>query len=341
MTRKFFVRSVTVILLVWGIYISGMGYLDKAIQIFGMDLVKDSNQEYLNDSFDKAVTGFLILSGIKSGLAVIEGSEIGVGFNLELGDLVQSVYDYVDVAWKTALAGGTIVLLTRLMLQAAEMIDHWFLALLLFFLLMSLVFKWFFPRFLKASRFFKEAYFFLIIFTVVLYLVLPFSISCSAFLSEKITQPLIQESHDSFESIKEDFSYDQISKRLFTGEKTEDESWLTRFNILDKFNRAGEKINEQAQYFREKTKNIAIWTIQLIAGYLFDSIIFPLTFFFLIFVITKSILLFLFEKRKSQSLMDDVNILIQKYYGTGGTKPVRPKPRRRPIKKIRRYSINS
>jgi len=319
------------------VYFSAVGYIDKAIDIFGMGDVAASNGKYLDQSFDKAVTGFLILSGIKSGLAVIEGSEIGVGFNLEIGDLVQSVYDYVDIAWKTALAGGTIVLLTKLMLQAAEMVDHWVLSALLSFLLISLIIKWFLPKFIKLSVILKEAYFFLIVFTIVLYLVLPFSITCSAFLSEKITRPLIQDSQRSFEKIKNEFSINEITERIFTeDQQTEkDESWFSALNIKAKFDRIGRNIKEQAEYFKEKTKNIAIWTIQLIAGYLFDSIIFPLTFFIFLFMITKSVLLFIFEKRKNQSMIDDLSILVKKYYGrTEKEKPVKKKFRMRPMRKI-------
>ncbi len=340
MILKNLFRWVVIILLVFSIYFSAVGYIDKAIDIIGMGDVAASNDEYLEQSFDKAVNGFLILSGIKSGLAVIEGSEVGVGFNLELGDLVQSVYDYVDIAWKTALAGGTIVLLTRLLLQAADMVDHWFLSTLLFFLLISLMIKWFLPKFLKFSSLLKEIYFFLIIFTIVLYIVLPFSITCSAFLSEKITRPLIQESQSSFESIKDEFSIDEISERIFAEEQTADEdgTWLSKLNIKAKLDRVGKNIKELANYFKEKTKNIAIWTIQLIAGYLFDSIIFPITFFIFLFIITKSVLLFLFEKRKNQTMVEDFSNLIIKYYGRVNKKePVKKKYRMKPMRKIRHF----
>ena len=85
------------------------GILDKSIGFFGMQRLGEANDAYLQEAFDRSLSGFLILSGIKSGLAVIEGSEVGIGFNLEIGDIVQSVYDYVDIAWKTALAGGAVL----------------------------------------------------------------------------------------------------------------------------------------------------------------------------------------------------------------------------------------
>ena len=99
-------------------FAAATGMLDKSIGFFGMQRLGDANDAYLQDAFDRSLAGFLVLSGIKSGLAVIEGSEVGIGFNLEIGDIVQSVYDYVDIAWKTALAGGTFLLITRLSLEA-------------------------------------------------------------------------------------------------------------------------------------------------------------------------------------------------------------------------------
>ncbi len=54
--------------------------MDKTINFLGMQQVADSNDAYLQAAFDRSLAGFLVLSGIKSGLAVIEGSEVGIGF---------------------------------------------------------------------------------------------------------------------------------------------------------------------------------------------------------------------------------------------------------------------
>ena len=100
-----------------GILLAGTGLLDRAVQYTGLGALESANQHYLEDSYDRALNGFLVLSAVKSGLAVIEGSEVGIGFSFQVGDLVQSVYDYVNIAWKTVLAGGTVLLITRLALE--------------------------------------------------------------------------------------------------------------------------------------------------------------------------------------------------------------------------------
>ena len=331
MNWKYIQKVLIIILLMGAVFLAATEYLDKPIEKIGMRKISSANEKYLSDSFNKAVTGFLVLSGIKSGLAVIEGSEIGVGFNLEIGDIVQSVYDYVDIAWKTALAGGTVILLTRLLLQSVALIDHWCLSMMFAALVAFLIVSWFFPKYVKTSRLLKEATFFLTVFSVVLYIVLPFSITGAAFLSEKITKPLIQESHKSFENIKEDFSLGSITDRLFPDEQEKDDSWFFELNIKAKYEKIKYRIEELAQYFKEKTRNIAIWTIQLIAGYLFDAIIFPVTFFIILFIITKSVLLYLFENRRYQSFKEDIESMVKKYYGSS-EKTVRKPYRQIPIR---------
>ncbi|MBW2119095.1 MAG: hypothetical protein JRH09_14405, partial [Deltaproteobacteria bacterium] len=77
-------------------YLAGGGNIDRYFEMCGMHKITTSNEKYLPNSFDKALDGFLVLSGIKMGLAVVEGSEVGIGFNLEIGDLVQAAYGYVD-----------------------------------------------------------------------------------------------------------------------------------------------------------------------------------------------------------------------------------------------------
>jgi len=326
-------RVLLLLLLLAGVYFAAIEILDRPIRYLGMAKVARSNEQYLSESFDKAVSGFLILSGIKSGLAVIEGSEVGVGFNLELGDIVQSVYDYVDVAWKTALLGGTVILVTRLLIQAVGMLDHWLLALTLAALLVHLILKWYAPAKRWLSRVSRETFFFLTIFSVVFYFVFPFAITGAAFLSERITKPLIEQSQNSFESIKEDFSIDGLQRRILSDNQPETTPNFFDFSIKSRLEKAKKFLQEQSGYLQEKTRNIAIWTIQLIAGYLFDSIIFPVTFFLLLFVVSKSILIYILEDRQKQNLGAEIGALFNKIYGKQENATLHRQSRRRLIQR--------
>ncbi len=57
----------------------------------------------IDGSLERNTVTFLSLSAIKAVMASIEGSSVGVGFHLELGDLIQPAYDYVDFVWRAFL----------------------------------------------------------------------------------------------------------------------------------------------------------------------------------------------------------------------------------------------
>jgi len=274
-------------------FAAAAGVLDKGIGFFGMQYVGDANDAYLQEAFDRSLAGFLVLSGIKSGLAVIEGSEVGIGFNLEIGDIVQSVYDYVDIAWKTALAGGTILLITRLSLEAVTTIDHWVLTSMLLVMVVFLVLEWFFTAYARLANVFREALLFLLVMTLTLYYILPLGITAASFVSGKITGPLIQSSQEGFDKVNQEFSPAYINNQLFGEDADADESIFSALDFTAKYEMTRERIRQIGKYFKDKTTLMATLTIQLVAGYLFDCIIFPLTFFVILYVLTKSLVAFL------------------------------------------------
>ena len=108
------------------------------------------------------------------------------------------------------------------------------------------------------------------------------------------------------------------------GQPLEEATWeqdIHLWQFEDKIAKFREHLREQADYFKDKTRNIAIWTLQLIAGYLFDSIVFPITFFILLFVVTKGALLYLFEERRYQSFKEDISEIAKKFYERDQQRP--------------------
>ncbi len=83
----------------------------------GYDLLNASAATSIDDALQKNAYVFLGVSSVKAGMAVIEGSSIGVGFDIQIGDLVQSVYDYVDYIWKVLLYGLTILAFYKMLLE--------------------------------------------------------------------------------------------------------------------------------------------------------------------------------------------------------------------------------
>ena len=295
--RKIKYPALTVILLVL-IFLAGQGRLDRYIEMCGMHRVTTANEKYLQESFDKALDGFLVLSGIKMGLAVVEGSEVGIGFNLEIGDVVQAAYDYVDVAWHTVLAGAVVLLMTRYLLNAATLIDHCCLAATLLVIVVLLILKWFLPNFRRCILLSKGLGIFMTVLTVTLYLVLPLSITGATFLSEKITAPSIQEAQEGLE---------KVHKELFAGDKAK------HSDLFKKVKRLKQRIDFIAGYLKDKTRELTVWIIKLIAGYVFDCIVFPLGLFLLLFWLTKATAKYLFDVKQRQTLRDDLEEIFKKY----------------------------
>lgn len=278
-------------------YVSAGGHVETAFGKLGAGRISEYNDTYLKTSFDTSMKGFLILSGIKSGLAIIEGSEVGVGFNLELGDVVQSVYDYVDVAWRTALTGGTILLLSQLILQVVGLINHWCLGILFLLLFILYLLNLFSKAQSGLFLLIKNMTAFLIILTVALYCLLPVSIRGAAWLSSHITNPLIDEAHEGFSSVKKEMSPEALSDKFFSDDTPADGSWFSKLNINKHYETAKKQFAELGFYLKHQVENIAVWTIKLIAGYLFDCLIFPVTFFLLLYIFTKLTMTHIFEMR--------------------------------------------
>ena len=68
-----------------------------------------------------------------------------------------------------------------------------------------------------------------------------------------------------------------------------------------------------AGYLKDKTRELTIWIIKLIAGYVFDCIIFPLGLFLLLFWLTKATAKYLFDVKQRQTLRDDLEEIFKKY----------------------------
>lgn len=294
--------------------LAATGHLDTLIYNSGGEILANFNNSYLDNSFERSMNGFLVLSTIKSGVAVLEGSEIGIGFNLQIGDIAQSIYDYVDVAWKTALAGGTVLLLIRLILQTIQLIDHWCLFALLLLAMSLFLMIWLFPRQEKVCRVLKEGLLFASVLTVALYMILPISIAGAAFLSKQITQPLVTDAQQGFESFQEELTPRALNDRFFPDSQSNAPLW-SYLDFKAKLQNSREVIIKIGEYLKEITDDFAIWTIKIIAGYLFDCIIFPLAFFVVVYILAKSLLVYVIGIKKDYSTKKDFDAMLAKYFG--------------------------
>jgi hypothetical protein len=265
-------RLLIVILLLGGIVLTSLGLTDRLLGTCGLDRLTSKNEEYLESSLKRSLRTFAVLSTIKVGLAVVEGTEIGFGFGLEVGDVVQAAYDYVDIAWRTVLAGGVILLGTRILLETASLLDHWLLATALAALALMMVTQGVRSRRPRTHRTLREIALFVTVLAAACYIILPLSIAGGAYLSSKITAPSIEAAESGISALTEE---------LFPDDQTADGGLLSRWN------QTKDQLNDMAGYLKEKASELIVWILKLIAGYLFDCLVFPLALFVLLFWFTR------------------------------------------------------
>jgi len=266
-------RSLLSLVLVVLVALSATGWFEGSAEAIGIEPLSGSNQAYLDYALKKTLATFALLSAVKVGLAIIEGTEIGVGFGIEIGDAVQSAYDFVDLAWRVVLTSAAILMGTRFLLQAAGLVDHWLFALTLLLLLIWLWTHWLNSRRHTFRRIVQDLTLVTVILTLTLYLVLPLSISGGRLLSSRITRPSIEEAERGVTQFKSDIFPD--------GDENQSGFW-------SKFGDPQARLKAIVKTISQKTTEFSLWILKIIAGYLFDSLIFPLMLFLTGVWLTKS-----------------------------------------------------
>jgi len=298
------------------------GSVDLLIGKLGFARLHRQNTEYLERSFDRSVRGFVVLSTIKAGLAIIEGSDVELGFSLgakgsfelQYGDAVQSIYDFVDVAWKTSLAGGAVLLLTRLLLNTACQVDQWFMAVAIAALFICHVVDSFAPRARWISRVSGQLFALFVVLSATLYLVLPLTIRAASFLSNAITAPLVEEAMQGYESVRDDLSSEALVKRLSPTDANASDSILDRLKVSKQIEKLRRRYELTVKWLESKMEDMAVWTIKLFAGYLFDCVLFPAVIFFVFFVGIRGLLSYAFGMRRDKSFREDLVQALRNYY---------------------------
>jgi hypothetical protein len=271
---------------------SAAGLVDQGLDAIGLKYLSQANSRYLDNAFQKSLSGFLLLSSIKSGLAVVEGSEVGVGFSLELGDVVQPVYDYVDIAWKAALAGGSIIVGLQLALKGLSLLDHWVLAGMLLFVLLQLLTTWYRPDWHRLQNGFKEAVRFSTSMVLAFYLLLPLSVTAAAALSSHITRPMIETSHEQLAQIDREIKPRELNQEVLADMATEG---LSGPSLKTRLADTAAGIRMLITFLKTQTEKVAALSMRLIAAYIFDCILFPLFFSLVFMTMVRSGVRYFFE----------------------------------------------
>jgi hypothetical protein len=292
-------RIIISIFIISGIVLSGTGVLKERMSNIGLRKLSQSNNEYLNSSFNNTLKTFGVLSAIKVGMAIVEGTEIGVGFGLEIGDAVQAAYDYVNLAWKTVLTSAAVILATRYLLDITNLIDQWFLSITLILIYLLLLSRWFLTGYYQIHRILQDVGLLMTVITISVYIILPLSVAGGRLLSEQITAPSITEAESGFSNMNADL-FPQVPQE-------EDGIWSKVTNFKG-------QIMKIIVYLSKKTTELSVWVLKLIAGYIFDCIVFPLLLFVFLLWFTKLIAKYFFNVKREHIFKKDLEKILSKYY---------------------------
>jgi hypothetical protein len=268
---------------------------DRIIDALGRRGLAEGNDSYLTESFNKAVKGFAVMSLLKAGLDIVEGSEVGASLgltaNVEIGDVVQPAYDCVDIAWRTVLIGAATLLGTKYLLQTAEALDSYVLGAAFLVALLLLLAAWLLPTRRGFHGVLRDILSVAVVAALALYFLLPVSVWGGSRLSRAITAPAMAEAEEGFRDTQ---------ASLFPDSKDAAEGWVGKLNAIQ------EKIGQIARHLKEKGRELVVWTVKLIAGYVFDCIIFPVGLFVLLLWLIRATTSYLFQRSFQRSLRDEL-----------------------------------
>ena len=293
-------RMAVQILLLTLIVTTASGVTESSMRYLGLDQLATANDRYLETSFERSLRLFALLSAVKVGLAVIEGSEVGVGFGLELGDLVQSVYDHVDIAWRTVLAASVILKGMQYLLNTADLLDHWFLTAALVLIWAMLIWRWALPGRVGARRLLRDSSMVVTLLALTLYLTLPLSVAGGRMLSFKITEPSLQRAEKGLK---------RVSRELGRLEQPTDEGWLSGLQT------AKRKIDDFVFYVKSKTGELVDLLMTLITVYIFDSVVFPLALFLFLLWFSRLTVRYLLGIKRESNFKEDLRSILAGFYG--------------------------
>ena len=125
-----------------------------------------------------------------------------------------------------------------------------------------------------------------------IYYVLPLSVWGASKLSRVITAPSLEQAEKGFEQTKD---------KLFPADPEDGGGWVKKLRSIP------ERIEQIGTYLKEKAKDLTVWTIKIIAGYVFDCIVFPITLFILLVWLTRAVMRYVFQKNLQRSFREDLN----------------------------------
>ena len=311
------------------------GGLEGVLSILYKGKIDQANTEYLQESDKRSAAAFLVLSGIKDAVGVLESSTAGISFgakvDVQLGKALRSVTETVDLAWKASLAGMACNFGMSILQEVADFLATPLTWVLLLAALASCVTSRWFPARIHIRRSTLKVTELLLVLVVSLYLFLPVSIYTAGRLSQAILHPTYHASMQHFSEIHEHLEplKTQIVQHISDIEtppdadadtaepvptkkdgiihRVEDDvkDGLQRIEHLvekpfvflkHKWDKIHALLQEVREVLHAKVEHLNDAAPRLLAVILFESILFPLGMLYLLYRLARSVLAHVFSR---------------------------------------------
>ena len=239
------------------------------------------SEDFINMSKEQTLKTFLSLTTTKAFLHIIEGSTIGTNIlisgELQMGDMVQPLCDFVDILWKITLISLLVLYLYQFTIKdfLVTIVPPWILILLL---LLSFTARHLFPqlpqKISKGIHSFSKA---VMLFAFTLYWILPLSIYTSSVLYKHLLGSQEKRVAEISFSIRQDLS--NIGEEI--------QQWIKRIPSKREREEGLEALKNKTVSITQSLVDIGLW---LTLGLLLRLLFLPLT-IYILYTWTRNILI--------------------------------------------------
>ncbi|RRD40927.1 hypothetical protein EII29_00295 [Leptotrichia sp. OH3620_COT-345] len=276
-------NKIVKIALIIGILLCVLGLMDIILKFTVQDFFKNLTKPYLEKAYEESKKLFITLSLLKGTTDVIEGSTVNVnvilGMNIQIGDMVQPIYDIVDVLWKISLAS---VVVLKLETVYYEIFKVKLASILVFVSLISYFPYTFFKN--TVTEILKKISKYILLTFIFIYILLPGTIFVSSVISDYFEREYknpavmrLNQSLDNLNKVKDDLFILEQSKGIF--------------NIPGQIESTKNKFSNLSHEIANVSKDLADYTPVIIGITLMSYIIMPLLLLIFLYKLTKSVLL--------------------------------------------------
>ena len=256
-----------VLLLLLGLTLNGVltGIIDRVTAP-----IAKRNQEFLDTSIKDTAHLMIPIGAIDAAADIVEGStvtmEAGVvfakaGVDVEVGDALQPLLDYIHVAWRLLLISIVYLVSAKAILLGATSLSQPLLATSIISSLLERTAAMVVPQQTAVRVFLKRLSALFLLAALLFLLVIPLSVAGSAFLASQTTDPLRSGLWESFDRVGKVFSMDKFYAAKETKEKA---------TVL------ADKLLEIGTFAKDATGDVAMSVCKLAAIKVLNGIVFPL-----------------------------------------------------------------